>query len=97
MSSQELFHNNSLPDLIVNQCPFGCENCPGVWKNRQIGHRIICKCVCDHVQDKNKDENLALDGASLVGNHTERQAAAIPSHNNLTNKPKTKGVADVVK
>lgn len=38
-----------LPDLIVNACPFGCnQECAKVWINKTIGHRIVCKCTCDH-------------------------------------------------
>lgn len=91
MSNEELFHKNTLPDLIVNQCPLGCKNCPGLWKNRQIGHRIVCKCDCAHGRHKNNDENVLLKGASLVGSLTERQAVVVSSANNFTNQPKTKG------
>jgi hypothetical protein len=66
MSSQEAPYNNSLPDLIVNQCLFGCEGCPGVWSNSQINHRIICKCVCGHGRIKNIDhDNLGLQGSRI--------------------------------
>jgi hypothetical protein len=38
-----------LPDLIVNNCPFGCDRvCAGIWSNEVTGHRIICKCSCEH-------------------------------------------------
>jgi len=39
-----------MPDLVVNKCLFGCDNgdCPGVWINYQVGHRIVCKCTCSN-------------------------------------------------
>ncbi len=69
MSSQEEpSDNNSMPDLIVNECLFGCKGCPAIWENSQTGHRIICKCACDHVRRQNNDgANVVLQGASLVG------------------------------
>jgi hypothetical protein len=92
MSSQEeASDNNSMPDLIVNECLFGCEGCPAIWENSQTGHRIICKCVCGHIMHKNNDETVLLRGASLVGSHTVRQAAALSSPNTFANQPKTKG------
>lgn len=38
-----------LPDLIVGKCPFGChEKCSKVWKNEFTGHKIVCRCKCNH-------------------------------------------------
>lgn len=86
MSSQEEASDNiSIPDLIVNECLFGCEGCPAIWENGQTGHRIICKCDCGHVRHKKNDEKVMLQGASLVGSHTARQAAE-PFHR-LTPSP----------
>ena len=39
----------TLPDLILNACPLGCnQDCAIIWTNRTIGHRIVCKCKCHH-------------------------------------------------
>ena len=47
----------TLPDLIVNACPLGCnQECSKTWTNKTIRHRIVCKCKCDH----NKKQ-VALD------------------------------------
>jgi hypothetical protein len=39
---------NACPDLIVNECPLGCNNCAEIYINTQTGHHIICKCICGH-------------------------------------------------
>jgi hypothetical protein len=43
------------PDLVISQCPTGCENCAEVYVNEDTGHRILCKCIkCNHGNLKNK-------------------------------------------
>lgn len=43
---------SSCPDLIVNRCPLGCENCNEIYVNEQTGHRILCRCSkCHHKTD----------------------------------------------
>ena len=38
-----------ISDLILNVCPLGCDGkCEGIWYNEITGHRIICKCTCEH-------------------------------------------------
>jgi hypothetical protein len=38
-----------LPDLIVNCCPLGCNGvCIRIWRNEITGHRIVCRCNCEH-------------------------------------------------
>jgi hypothetical protein len=64
MSSQEEASDNiSMPDLIVNECLFGCEGCPAIWENSQTGHKIICKCDCGHIRPKKNVEKVMLEGA----------------------------------
>ena len=47
--------DNYYPDLLVDKCPLGCDNCAQVYVNNEIGHRIICKCLnCNHGNLKNK-------------------------------------------
>jgi hypothetical protein len=37
----------TLPDLIVNACPLGCnQDCSKKWTNKTIRHRIVCNCQC---------------------------------------------------
>jgi hypothetical protein len=77
MFSQEVSDNNdSLPDLIVNQCIFGCEGCPGVWTNKQINHRIICRCICGHGRIKNNEHKKAGLQGSRIGTLTSQAACA---------------------
>ncbi|MDQ3947996.1 MAG: hypothetical protein M3275_00355 [Thermoproteota archaeon] len=77
MSSQEASDNKSLPDLTVNQCLFGCEGCPGVWTNRQIGHSIICRCVCGHGRIRNNEhENVSLQGPRIRPPTAQAEACA---------------------
>jgi hypothetical protein len=43
--------SSSYPDLIVEECPVGCNNCKEVYVNQQLGHRIVCLChKCGHRQ-----------------------------------------------
>jgi hypothetical protein len=84
MSSQEVSDKNSLPDLIVNECLFGCEGCPGICTNRQIGHRILCRCVCGHGRIKNNQhKNICLQGPKVS---TSQQAQAVEV---IASKPAT--------
>ncbi len=98
MSSQEAYcNNNSLPDLIINQCLFGCEGCPRVWTNKQIGHKIICRCDCGHERNKKKEhEDLDLHGASLLG-RPERAAELVNSSHRPDKSSKTVEAAENVK
>jgi hypothetical protein len=42
-----------MPDLVVDQCPGGCNKCDKIYINVQTGHRIICKCKnCNHNEEK---------------------------------------------
>jgi hypothetical protein len=36
--------NNTLPDLRISECIPNCKECPGMWINQQLGHRIVCEC-----------------------------------------------------
>jgi hypothetical protein len=41
--------SSSIPDLVVNICPLGCDGtCARIWINESIGHKIICNCQCGH-------------------------------------------------
>jgi hypothetical protein len=31
-------------DLVIDECIPNCEQCPSVWVNEQIAHRIVCRC-----------------------------------------------------
>ena len=44
-----------LPDLIIENCIPNCEHCPSAWTNKNIGHKIVCRCKkCGHgIQGKN--------------------------------------------
>ncbi|MGB8033297.1 MAG: hypothetical protein WCF03_05695, partial [Nitrososphaeraceae archaeon] len=45
------FQSDTLPDLIVNVCPRGCNGkCARTWINDKIGHKIIC--ICDKCHGK---------------------------------------------
>lgn len=79
MSSQEVSDRNLLPDLIVNECLFGCEGCPVVWTNRQIGHKILCRCACGHDRIKNnRHENMYLQGPRIRTPKTHADIAKPP-------------------
>ena len=43
MPSVELINNN-FPDLGISECIPNCRDCPGMWINEQLGHRIVCEC-----------------------------------------------------
>ena len=45
-------HSIELPDLEVDECIPTCQNCPGIWVNEVINHRIICLC-CKNGHSKN--------------------------------------------
>jgi len=95
MSSQEASHNDLLPDLIVNECLFGCISCPGIWTNSQTGHKIICRCDCSHGRHKKKEhEDLDLQGASLLG---RPERTAVNSSHRFDKSSKTVEVAENVK
>ena len=40
-------------DLIIDKCPLGCTYCHEIYLNEQTGHRIVCKCKCNHKQAPN--------------------------------------------
>jgi hypothetical protein len=43
---------NGLPDLIISNCPLGCNKaCEEVWINDNIGHKIVCSCICHYKKD----------------------------------------------
>jgi hypothetical protein len=77
-NQEEASKKISMPDLIVNECLFGCEGCPAIWQNGQTGHRIICKCDCGHIRHKKNVEKVMLEGAShgweTEGHQSERIA-----------------------
>ncbi len=52
-------------DLIFDECPFGCDHCPEIWINHQIGHSIICRCTrCRHSKKLSTHQNeLEIEGA----------------------------------
>jgi hypothetical protein len=60
MKDQKL---NDLQDLILKNCPLGCDgNCAGIWVNQITGHRIACMCEnCKHsgnVMEKRLFKNM---------------------------------------
>jgi hypothetical protein len=95
MSSQEASCNDLLPNLVVNECLFGCKGCPGIWTNSQTGHKIICRCDCGHeTHKKNEHEDLVLQGASLLG---RPERTAVNSSHRPDKSSKTVEVAENVK
>ena len=47
----------SIPPIIVEECIPSCEQCPSVWINEEIGHRILCRCKkCNHGITENAKE-----------------------------------------
>lgn len=71
----------NIPDLMVSQCLFGCNNsdCPGIWINRDIGHRIVCVCKCNNHENEESSMKSELQGASSVTSIKERQAEPEPT------------------
>lgn len=94
MSSQEASSNDLLPNLVVNECLFGCNGCPGIWTNSQTGHRIICRCVCGHRRyKKEKREDIGPQDASQVGSQerlADANSSAFVENNSLQHPRPTK-------
>lgn len=36
----------TIPQLVLEVCPFGCQDCKGDWVNPITAHQIICGCPC---------------------------------------------------
>jgi hypothetical protein len=61
-----------LPDLIVNNCPLGCDKkCGEVWCNKVTGHRIICICKCGHIKTLVSVWGTETNAESLSPERTE--------------------------
>jgi hypothetical protein len=55
ISKSSTFNSNTetLPDLFIDSCPFGCNvKCARIWINKSIKHRIICHCKACHNNEK---------------------------------------------
>jgi len=33
-----------ISDIVIEECIPNCKQCPRIWINEHIGHRIICEC-----------------------------------------------------
>jgi len=79
MASKEI---GNIPDLVVSQCLFGCnnDNCPSIWINQDIEHRIVCNCECN-----NHTHNRS---------HSISNEAGHRAYKSTTNSGKCQGLAD---
>jgi hypothetical protein len=50
------------PDLIIEDCIPSCRECPSIWTNEKIGHRILCRCKkCKHGEIEGVDKSGDLE------------------------------------
>ena len=57
----------NLHDLILENCPLGCDGkCSEVWVNQITGHRIVCICeICEHTKIESIDKSGDSEFAAL--------------------------------
>jgi hypothetical protein len=55
-----------IPDLVVNRCPVSCDDCKSIYLNKQILHRIICRCRCHSLTEDKLEQEDRLQNASLI-------------------------------
>jgi len=59
---------SSIADLIIEECIPTCEQCPAVWVNEHIKHRILCRCkICGHNKIESVEKVWRLDNARIAG------------------------------
>jgi hypothetical protein len=39
-------------ELLTNVCPLSCKSCKTVYSNKVTGMRIVCKCSCHHIENR---------------------------------------------
>jgi hypothetical protein len=59
----------TIPDLILNKCPFGCnKKCDRNWANDTISHEIVCNCVC-HQKKNNAADGIGKPDSAALRHH----------------------------
>jgi hypothetical protein len=70
-----------MPDLVVNRCPVNCFDCKTEYFNREILHRIICKCPCHFLTEYRGKQKDNLQSASMVA--SPKRIAVVTSTTNI--------------
>jgi hypothetical protein len=71
MALTELIKSYTLPDLTIPECIPNCNECPGIWVNECIGHRIMCQCK--KCQKHNANNKRFGEEAKLRAKPTQTQ------------------------
>jgi hypothetical protein len=69
-------------DLIVEKCPVGCSQCASIYVNVQIGHRIVCKCIC-HNSKYNPEKPRTIEQDEKIMMKSELQNTSVASPERL--------------